>query len=379
MATLSKCPGLDAPSNPSAAPCTASEVALPSADHLFDRWHEQASTPCGLCDLGVACFLPRVGGEIGGIVELSRVDEDRRRRHAPHDASRRAKQRDMPVVQGAHCRHQPDRMTSMPRKLFAQSPRPCAGFSSLDSLDLRVRPVNAAVVAARPVRGESRLPVHGTAVRAREHAAAERRNMRLNRLPVAARDWPRQFEAVVDDTLHERKESLGRRAREFKHLHGGGVQRHEIVRCDRGARHDTRPALFAERKRKSPVRERASCHGVRRFFSPVMAAHAPSSCSGPRPGTIDLKWMETESLRVRGQRPERCRAARVGDPRSRCNRTCDVGDSGVGYTEENEIRASVNELMAPVGQTRGDRTAYTSVADDPDRLEHMSRQYALSP
>ena len=61
-----------------------------------------------LCDLGIARLVARIRGEVGCVAELGGVDEEGRDDELVL-AARRAEERAMAVMQGAHRRHEPDR------------------------------------------------------------------------------------------------------------------------------------------------------------------------------------------------------------------------------------------------------------------------------
>ena len=76
--------------------------------HLVLARRKEHVDALGLRDLGVACLVVRIGGEVGRDVELRGVDEERGN-HELVLRSRRPEERAMAVVQRAHRRYEADR------------------------------------------------------------------------------------------------------------------------------------------------------------------------------------------------------------------------------------------------------------------------------
>ena len=266
---------------------TSTQVSEAFRIHLLGARREQKSTPAASRELRVAQPRPADSApESSFAAELRRVDEQRDDDRVGFVA-RGTKQREMPFVECAHRRHEPDCALR-------------AGSSHLwdrpQGLHLRCRLREHVVQRLElRLRGADRTPV------------------RLDRLPVAALDRPGQLEAVVDRPAHQRDERFGRRAGGAEELGRDSVQRDEVVRRDRGARVVERPCVVGELERLEAerLREPEARLLEPRSVSAVTAAQAPSSCSGPRASVNVCKRMEREAARVRssaasGVAPETC-------------------------------------------------------------------------
>jgi hypothetical protein len=104
----------------------------------------------------------------------------------------------------------------------------------------------------------------------------------------------------------------------------------------------------------------------------LAADRAPGAVEllGPAPRDERLQRVEAEAARVRSERPERPRAARVRDPGPRREGGGDLGHGAVGHAQEDEIGAGRLELAPrdvrgdPFRQARGHGGADASRADD---------------
>jgi hypothetical protein len=74
---------------------------------LGDSRQEQRIDTCGSREVCVPWLLARIRGQIGRVVELARVDEDRRD-HVIAGAARGSKQGQVPLMQRAHRRNETD-------------------------------------------------------------------------------------------------------------------------------------------------------------------------------------------------------------------------------------------------------------------------------
>ena len=116
MATPSKCPGREAPSQPSLTPRTDTVVATGAGQSGYisrHRGHEDHVDPRLGAHGQILLQGAGVVGDVLGVAELQRVHEDA-------DGHRVAlgpgpgHQRDVPGVQRPHGGHQPDRMSAGP-------------------------------------------------------------------------------------------------------------------------------------------------------------------------------------------------------------------------------------------------------------------------
>ena len=178
---------------------------------------------------------------------------------------------------------------------------------------------------------------------ARGAVLGDRLAVALDRLPVAALDRAGELEAVLDHAPHQRVERLVGDARGGEQLAGGAAQRDQVVRCDRGARVVERAPVVVERRTaaaRAPRRARSRPRAAS-SVSPVTAAQAPSSCSGPR-SCVNVCSGCTEKRRTCGSSaasgvpPLTCATHGPGASRGR-----DLRDRAVGDAEQDELGAVV--------------------------------------
>ena len=196
---------------------------------------------------------------------------------------------------------------------------------------------------------------------------AKRREMCLNRLPIAAGNGSRQFEPVIDDAPHEWQQSFGRCAGDFEHANGRTMERDEIVRCRGGPCVIQGAEVLMNLKRDQVQFAREPDSSCDRLF--VFSRYrGPRSIELFRPAIEDdrLQRMKTESLHMRRQRGKRRCAAGMGDPWTRLNRSRDLTDCRIGHTHQHEFRIVLDEPMSSFDQTCGDRAANASASDDAD-------------
>ena len=173
----------------------------------------------------------------------------------------------MPVVDRAHRRHEPD--------------APCSPVGERRA-DVRHGPGDdhARLLAVSAVSVASASYASSSSGR----LGRDRHAMTLDRRPVAALDRAGELEVVLDHAPHEWLERLLGHVRRSEQPAGGATERHEVVRRHRGARVVERAMLVGEDERSQPERlgELDRHASAPRGDSPVTAAQAPSSCSGPR-------------------------------------------------------------------------------------------------
>ena len=205
--------------------------------------------------------------------------------------------------------------------------------------------------------------------------APDRRDVRVDGRPVAARDRAGQLEAVLDRA----RASAARAPRAARPppraaSRRRAAERDEVVRRDRGAR-------VVERARRSSARSNGRRPSVSASQSPrarassvsaVTAAHAPSSCSGPRARvSVCSGWTPKRrscgSSAASGVAPLTCATHGPGSIDRR-----DLGDRAVGHAEQRRAPARPSSQRdAALAQARGDRRADAAGADDGDSLEHV--------
>ncbi len=153
VATPSKCPGRDAPSQTSLTPCTLTAVDGCSGHVGYisrTLGTNTTSTPTSSQHAQVALECPWIVRDVLGVAELQRVDED-----AHHDGvalgPRPGHERKVSLVQGTHGRHQADAGAACACRIELRA----AGGDGLDELHDRA-PQTAAgttgAVSSRTVR-----------------------------------------------------------------------------------------------------------------------------------------------------------------------------------------------------------------------------------
>ena len=220
-----------------------------------------------------------------------------------------------------------------------------------------------------------RRRLHECVVGLLEPGAAQRLAVALDRLPVAAGDRPRQLEPVLDRALHQRHERLGGSAGRLEEPGGDAVQRDEEVRRDRRAGVVERARSSASGNGRRPSVSASQSARVARFV--VLAGHrAPGAVELLRAAREDegLQRMHREAANVRVERGERRPARDVGDPRARLDRSGDLADRAVGHAQQAQLPVGAH-VDASLAQSRGDRRAGASCADDGDGVEHVALQF----
>ena len=130
--------------------------------------------------------------------------------------------------------------------------------------------------------------------------------MRFDRFPIAPLDRSGQLKAVVDRPSHERDECLRRSTRGAKQVRGDVVQRHEIVRGDRGTGVVERARVVGKRERlesehaRQPEAVPARLVGLRRH-----RAVGVVELLRPLRAREGLQGMNREAARMRIERRER--------------------------------------------------------------------------
>ena len=188
----------------------------------------------------------------------------------------------------------------------------------------------------------------------------QRREVRLDDRPVAARDRAGQLEAVLDRARHQRDEPFGRRARVLEQPRGRAVEGDDVVRGDGRARVVERARRVGEVERLQP--ERLGEPPAERACLLVLRRHR-------RPGAVELlrparqrerlQRVNGEAALVRIERCQRGRAADVRDPRPRLDRFRYLRDRPVGHAKEHELG-----VVARSSRPRSRRRAATA---DPTR------------
>ena len=230
---------------------------------LLRRGANSRSTPSSAAVAASASSSRGYAARSSRVVELRRVDEQ-----ADDDdvalRPRGAEEREVPAVEAPIVGTSADRDSPRAARAPRAARRPCAASSCARS-------------SPRRARGTS-----GSSSGRWSRIASQ---VRVDRRPVAALDRPGQLEAVVDRPPHQRQERLGRRAGRLEERRGGAVERDEEARRERrrprgraaSPRRRASNGSQAERPRQlDAATARASS------VSAVTAAHAPSSCSGPR-------------------------------------------------------------------------------------------------
>ena len=174
--TPAKCPGpRSAPSSTSERPAHLHRrgEAL-GVDLAHGRGEQHVDAELGGLG-GVVGLGARVGGEVAGVVELGRVDEQRDD-HGVLLLARRPHQRVVAGVEGAHRRHEPDRPA-----LGARVPEPGAHLGDgADRPHVQLRPTRHGARRPRPAR-----PTRGKQLR---RPLGDRGAVALDRALVAAGD-----------------------------------------------------------------------------------------------------------------------------------------------------------------------------------------------
>ena len=199
--------------------------------------------------------------------------------------------------------------------------------------------------------------------------------MAFDGLPVAAGDRACQFESVLDRPLQQRHERLGRRPGGLEEPRGDAIQRDEEVRSDRSAGVIERSVLVGEQ-------ERAQVEGLREPGCP--RAGLVVLTGQRRPGSVELfgaaraderlERMNRETADVGVERGEWRAARDVGDPRAGLDRTRDAGDRAVGNAKKPQLGVFAHHDTS-LAESRGDRRAGASGADDGDGIEHGVLQF----
>ena len=225
VATPRKWPGRASPSAPSVArrrpTCRSRRDTSPHASARTARRRRR------LGDRRVARLVARVRGEIGLLVELRRIDEERRDDGLVLGACG-AEERAVAVVQRAHRRHEPD----------------LAGEPATRAIARTIFMSRAPASRRRASRRGARAPA----------LLADRRAVRVDRRPVAARDRPGQLEAVLDRAAHQRLERLRRGAGRVEEQRRRALKRDDVVRREDGARVVERARRVGEIERAEPER-----------------------------------------------------------------------------------------------------------------------------
>ena len=228
-------------------------------------------------------------------------------------------------------------------------------------------PRTSAIVRS-DLHGDGRVrqrAIHGLEI---GQVLADGGEMRVDGGPVAARDRPGQLEAVVDRAPHQRQQRFGRRPRRHERARRRPIQRDEVVRGHRRAGVIEHAPVVAEVERAAdpapwpatpPARDASAS-------SPVTAAHAPSSCSGPRPRTNvcsgwTLKRVVCGASAASGVAPLMCA---IHGPGAIDRATSAMAESG--HAQQDELRVAIVEDVAALEQTGGDGG---SEASAPDRRE----------
>ena len=200
-----------------------------------------ASTPSAVGDRGVARLRARVGGEVGGLVELRRVDEQRDD-DVVAALARGAHQRLVAGVERAHRRHEADAAAGAraPRRRARGPRRSCAGSSSRRSARAPAWRRRARRTAA------SRSGVRSaTAARWRATVASSPRAIgpgeRVARRRAAPSSRPRRGRAA--------RAARGRRPAVRGEPLRRALERDEEVRRDRGGRVVGGAVLVGDRRR----------------------------------------------------------------------------------------------------------------------------------
>ena len=181
---------------------------------------------------GVALLVARVGAEVGGVLELGRVDEQRH----DDDVARRARlrhEREVPVVQGAHGRHEPDAaaVAARGRKRGAQVGDGAQGLHARLARDPAL-PAAARRRSRRPARRRARGPPARARRPPRAGAATVSSSPRaIGPVSAVGRSGGGP---VLDARAHERDERLAVDARRRGEALRDALDRDEEVRGDAG-------------------------------------------------------------------------------------------------------------------------------------------------
>ena len=230
---------------------------------------ERTGHRCGCLGYArIPCLVARVGGEI-----LSGPNWAGFTRRRPRSRSRVPRRTAIDaVVKGAHGGHEAH---LLPTDTLGRRPH-IEYRSQLGRRPEDLHPARSAFATARVASANARYM--GSTSGARSAMAA----VRVDRGPVASRDGSGELEAVLDHTPHERDECLGRSAALGE---SRAATRYRVTRKFRG---HAAPAWYsalsssASSKACTPSRSASQRARSASAVSNVNAAHAPSSCSGPR-------------------------------------------------------------------------------------------------
>ena len=196
----------------------------------------------------------------------------------------------------------------------------------------------------------------------------DRAHVRVDGVPVAAGDRPREVEAVLDRARHQGHERLGRRACGLEQAARRAVQRHEVVRRDGRARVVERASVVVEVERAQAERQRKLA-AVRARLVALAADGRPGAVEllGPARARERLQRVHPEPARVRLERGERRRAADVGDPLA-MSQGQSLGrgrDRRVRNAQQDEL-CVVAKLDAALLEARRDGRTDAAATDDVD-------------